>query len=558
MVAVPTLFFLGPVVGAAVVYLFLRMQVWSRPDAQSVTSHGLWVGIIGWMASSLQGAMNAGILHGNPTLSSAPATAEEIGTALAWPILACLGVHALGQLSYPRSKGERRFAKLPVCRVRDFVPRKLAWTTAAIFALAALVIAWIATLPGYTPVAPSGTPPEHQNVNTGYYGQGQDGRIPGWELVAWLGGALLVLAAGTGLLLLLIARRRQLATLDADDDRTLRAIATNRLLRTVATIAAGLASIAGNFAAQPEPGPSWQSSWFNALGFVNMAVLLVMLWWGVPSMPSLLSAGQSTSVRALRADPGTHGAARLSINIGVMLGTLGGLAGIGGLAAMYALTQPQNAWVAPLVLGLATALLLATIWGGDLLMGRNYGTLEAPVRWPLRPVSRGLSYYALASALVFLASITFMVAIFDGQPLGEAAWPAALAATLVVAAVGALATHAARRRRGIPEGDGDAGLDAALRAISMYRIVRTLSAYCLGQTALLLMTSGNIWYQLFLPAPGVYPLGPSPAVTIGMVLAAIAVITAITPVRGLIRTIPRDRHANSMTGNPPRQSKLDP
>jgi len=92
----------------------------------------------------------------------------------------------------------------------------------------------------------------------------------------------------------------------------------------------------------------------------------------------------------------------------------------------------------------------------------------------------------------------------------------------------------------------------------MYRIVRTLSAYCLGQTALLLMTSGNIWYQLFLPAPGVYPLGPSPAVTIGMVLAAIAVITAITPVRGLIRTIPRDRHANSMTGNPPRQSKLDP
>ncbi|WP_284986459.1 hypothetical protein [Arthrobacter sp. fls2-241-R2A-172] len=546
---------LGPGIGAVVVYLFLRMLVWSKPDARSLASHGLWVGIIGWMASSLQGAMNAGILPGNPTVPAAQATPEQIGTALAWPILACLAIHALGQSSYPAAKGQRRFTERPGW---EFLPRRLAWTTTSIFAFTAAVLAWVATLPGHTPVAPSATPPQPQDVDTGYYGQGQDGRIPGWELAAWLGGALLVLASGTLLLLWLIGRRRQLEALDADDDRTLRGIAANRLLRTVATIAAGLATIAGNFAAQPETGSAWQSSWFNALGVVNMAVLLVMLLWPVPRMPSLCTAGKGTSVWAIRAHPGTHGAARLTISIGVALGMLGGLAAVAGFVAMYALTQPQNSWVAPLALGLVAALLLVTIWGGDVLIGRNYGTLEAPVRWPLRPVSRGLSSFALASALLVVASITFVVAIHAGQPFAAATWPAAVTGTLLVAAAGAVAILAARRRRGIPEDDGDTGLDAALRVISMYRIVRTLSAYCLGQSALLLMTSGDAWYQLFVPTPGVYPLAPSPAVTLGMVLAAIAVITAITPARGLIQAIPRPRHATSVMANPPRQSKLDP
>jgi hypothetical protein len=92
----------------------------------------------------------------------------------------------------------------------------------------------------------------------------------------------------------------------------------------------------------------------------------------------------------------------------------------------------------------------------------------------------------------------------------------------------------------------------------MYRIIRTLSAYCLGQSALLLMTSGDAWYRLFVPAPGIYPLAPSPAVTLGLVLTVIAAITAITPVRGLIQAIPRRRHATPVMANPPRQSKLDP
>ncbi|WP_369744831.1 hypothetical protein [Paenarthrobacter sp. AMU7] len=544
-VNLPPLLFLGPAVGAVIVYLFLRLQVWSKPDAQSVASHGLWVGIIGWMASSLQGAMNAGILRVNPVGASAPSTPEQIAGALGWPILACLAVHALGQLSYPAPKAPSRYAELTVRRIRDFLPRKLAWTTASIFAYAAVVIAWVAALPEHIPVLP--TPPDlssppDQTPPNGYIGQGQEGRIPGVELAIWLGGALLLLAVGTWLILLLIARRRQLETLDSDDNRVLRIIATNRLLRTVATIAAGLAAIAGNFAAQPAPGAIWQSSWFNALGLFNMVVLLMMWWWRVPELPSLLKAAKSTSAATLRADPRTHRAARLSISIGAVLGVVGGLALVAGYAVIMLPAQTPAPWAFPLLTGTVAVLLLAAIAAGDLLTARNYGTSDAPNHWPRQPVSRGLLSFAIGSALVLGVAIAFAVA-GEVRPFGPKTWPAAVLVTILVALAGAAAILAVRRRRGIPEGESGAGLDAALRAISMYRIVRTLAAYCLGQASALLIGTGNLWYDVFPSAASPDPIGPSPLPIIGIALAVIAVLVSVTPVRSLFRTIPRGRVA---------------
>lgn len=542
------MFFLGPVVGAIIVYLFLRMQVWSKPDAQSVASHGLWVGIIGWMASSLQGAMSAGILRGNPVGSNAPATPDQIANALAWPIVASLAVHALGQLSYPAPKAPRRYAELRIRRIRDFLPLKLAWTTAAIFGYAALAIVWIAALPAHAPLPPTPPPPPADPrapaapAGPGPF-PGQDGRIQGSELALWLGGALLVLAVGTWLVLLLIARRRQLETLDGDDNRTLRTIATNRLLRTVATIAAGLATIAGNFASQPAPGVMWQSSWFNVLGLINMAVLAAMWWWRVPELPSILNTSQSTTAKTLRADPLTHGAARLSISLGAVLGAVGGLALVAGIAAILVASRPLDPWAFPTVTALAAAALLLVIAAGEVLMARNYGQVQAKVHWPRRPVSRGLLSFAIGSALIFAVAVAFAVAA-EAQSGATRTWPAALLLSAVVTASGAAAILAVRRRRGIPESEGEAGLDAALRAISLYRIVRTLAAYCLGQAAALLLITGDGWYSVFSPGSGGYPLAPSPANTVGMVLAAMAVIVAVVPVRSLIATIPRGEPAN--------------
>ncbi|MFJ4206882.1 hypothetical protein ACIPY2_00260 [Paenarthrobacter sp. NPDC089675] len=534
----PPLVLLGPVFGAVLVYLFLRVQVWSRPEASSVASHGLWVGIIGWMASSLQAAMSTGVIRANPTATAAPATPDQIALALAWPVMAALTVHALGQWSYPAPKAPRRYAELTVRRIRDFLPRRLAWVSVGIFAYAALAIGWISPLPAYAPFPPPPAPGQDAGPNIGYSGY-QDGRIAGWELAAWLGGALVVLAAGTWLVLLLIARRRQLETLDSEDNRVLRAIAANRLLRTVSTIAAGLAAIAGNFAALPAPGATWQSSWLNALGFINIAVLLVMWWWKVPALPSLEKMRRSVSGNSLRADSRTHGAAKLSISLGAALGVVGALPLLTlGLWFGYFSAQTQGTLGPAIVVSVTATLILLVIIGGELLIARNYGDPWAPLHWPRQAVSKGLLTFACASAVMFAVT---MVLTGAGQAMlvGTPVWPACLLLTVGVGLAGAAAILAARRRRAIPEGEAERGLDVALRAITMYRIVRTLAAYLLAQAGMLLLVNVEAWGALF---PAFDRLAPSPA-PIGSVLLAVAIIAAVTPVRSLFRDIPRGEGA---------------
>ncbi|MGP0221802.1 MULTISPECIES: hypothetical protein [unclassified Paenarthrobacter] len=533
----PPLLLLGPALGAILVYLFLRVQVWSTADAKSVESHGLWVGIIGWMASSLQGAMSTGVIRAHSTASNAPHTAEDIVTALAWPIAATLAVHILGQLSYPAPKAPRRYAEISVRRIRDFLPRKLAWTTAAIFAYAAIAIATIATQPAYAAVLPSPAPPSAEGT-TIYPGQGQDGRIAGSELAWWLGGALAVLAAATWLVLVLIARRRQLENLGSDDNRVLRTIATNRLLRTVSTIAAGLATIAGNFASLPAPGATWQSSWFNIPGLVNMAVLLVMWWWKVPKLPSLQELRQPMSSNALRADPRTHAAAKLSISLGAALGLVGALPLLTLVLWFSFIPVEGQGSLAPLVVVTVMAtLILLVIIAGELLIAHNHGDPEEPLHWPRRAVSRGLLAFAIASATVFAVTMALTGA---GQALlvGTPSWPACLLMTCGVGLIGATAILAARRRRAVPEGHAERGLDAALRAITVFRIVRTLAAYLLANAGLLLLVNVEAWGALF---PPFQSIAPSPSTMIGAVLLALSVVAAVTPVRSLFRAIPRDR-----------------
>ena len=63
--SLPPLLLLGPLLAAAVVYGVLRWVVWAPRTGSSpasVSEHALWVGVIGWLASSLQGAMTVGII----------------------------------------------------------------------------------------------------------------------------------------------------------------------------------------------------------------------------------------------------------------------------------------------------------------------------------------------------------------------------------------------------------------------------------------------------------------------------------------------------------------
>ncbi|KRE58098.1 hypothetical protein ASG92_23380 [Arthrobacter sp. Soil736] len=76
-------------------------------------------------------------------------------------------------------------------------------------------------------------------------------------------------------------------------------------------------------------------------------------------------------------------------------------------------------------------------------------------------------------------------------------WIPTAAATAAVALAVLPAAFAVRRRHGI--GTTDRGLDAALRAITAYRIVRTLAAFLAAEAGGLLITASYAWTPLLEP-----------------------------------------------------------
>jgi len=539
----PPMLLLGPLAAAVVLYIILRWVVWEPrmgASPETVSQHALWVGVIGWMTSSLQGAMNIGIIpaaSGTGQITSPLLiTAEAIFPVLAWPVLGTLGVHALGQLSYPRPRGLRRKASLHVRRIRDYLPRPLAWTTLAIFTAAAVFIAWTATLPAFAAM-PYGTVREGAD---GYRTVGGDGRIPGVELAAWLGGALAVLAAGALLVLLLIARRRQLEQLTEHDNSLLRTIAMNRLLRTVATVASGLGVIAGNYVARPDPAVG-STSWTNFAGLAGVAVLLSMLVWAPPKLTGTEAAAAALR-NAKRGHPGSgsHPATKLVVSIGAAMGVAAALPLLVGGFLVPAIVAAGASGPSVFV-AVVAGLVLLVLACGELLLGRNYASPAEPRTWPRQPVGPALLTTFILSVLTFVA--TLVVASAGNSLLGrDTGWimPAIFGLAGVVLAVPAFL--AARRRHGIP--DTPAGLDAALRAITVHRIVRTLSAMFMAQAAMALLVNSHAWAAVF-GVPFVPSIPWFPASLAGTILAFAAIATALVPVRSLAgsssRPAPRPR-----------------
>jgi hypothetical protein len=511
---VPPMAAVWPFLLAAGIYLLLRWVIWTpgnRTPAATAAQHALWVGVIGWLASSLHPAANAGIL---PLPPQVPALGEaEIVPALAWPVLGCLAVHAIGQLSYPEPRLPRRQATLAVRRIRDFLPRALTWTVAAVFLVSAAQIAWTATLPGF-----AATPYGWRAAPDGrFVTHGGPGRIPGVELAVHLGGALMVLAAGTVAVLVLITRRRQLESLTAAENNTLRAVAMNRLLRTVGTVASGLAAIAGNHAARQDPAGETEN-WFNAAGVLNLAVLLVMWRWAppklgddVPARPARPAAPQPATVLAVSIGPAMAVAALLPVGASLVI--------------PGAITRHPA-----LVVSLAAAAILAVVSAGELLLHRNHGVAGEPVRWPRQPASPVL-LAILAAALAVLLGVGVLVAAREAGQSAHAPWPATAWTTAATTAIAFVPVVAARRRRAIPA--AVPGLDSALRAITVHRVVRTLAAYFTVQAGALLLSAAPALRQGYPAGPGPWDDAWQAAPAAGVLLAAAGVVIAVTPVRGL-------------------------
>jgi lysylphosphatidylglycerol synthetase-like protein (DUF2156 family) len=182
------------------------------------------------------------------------------------------------------------------------------------------------------------------------------------------------------------------------------------------------------------------------------------------------------------------------------------------------------------------ASVLLVIAAGELLLQHNYGSPYAPPSWPRQPVSPALLTTAVLALLVFLLVLVLTAA---GQArLGEGPdWVPVALLTAGVFAVSLPAVVTARRRRGIP--DAPAGLDAALRAITIHRVVRTLAATLTAQAGVLLLTRSNAWAELLGRAAfgETDPAATSwwPAVAAGAVLGVAAAVIAVIPVRALAR-----------------------
>jgi hypothetical protein len=537
---IPPMVLLWPFLVAAGLYVLLRWVIRAPGGGTTpvtVSQHALWIGVIGWLASSLQGAGNAGIL---PADNSVPvlATPTSILGALAGPVLGSLAVHAVGQLSYPGPRLPRRSAVLEVRRVRDFLPRVLAWTVAAIFAAAALQIGYVAGLPGHEAV-PYGT---SQEGPAGFRRIGGDRRIEGWVLALCLGAAWLALSVGTALVLKLISHRRQLEALDGADNDRLRTIAMNRLLRTVATIAAGLGAVAGNFAARPDPA-STVSSWINPAGLAGLLVLLGMWGW---APPKLAKAGPgSRNGAATDSLAGSHPATRLIVSVGAALGLCPVLVVVTGLFVPgFLMPGSGYSWQPAVLVALIAAAILLATGAGELLLQRNHGTPGIPKTWPQQLVSPALLTTAIAAVLLLTAVSVLTAAgadrlreagVFgpDRLTMVSSAWVITAWATVAVGLTAILPLAAARQRGSIST--HVPGLDAALRAITIHRVVRTVAAYCIAQAGVLLMTASLAWPPLLGVPAAVWDAAWQPAVVAGATLAAAGIVIAVIPIKGFAR-----------------------
>lgn len=508
-------------IGAAMVtYLALRLFVWSRAKSKSlehIRKHALWTGVIAWALSSLAGANRAGIY--DPDTFHADDWSTVSWFALIAPITAVVAVHAIGQASWPAPKSEKRTAVLEFRRARDYVEPALGWTVAGVFTLSACVVAYLFFAPGFVSANSVILGDSGQSIQT------HQGRVPGYVPATALSVALLVLSIGTLLVMRLIASRRSLEALTPGQNKALRTIGMNRLLRISATVASGLAAIAGNYLVQPPPD-STTTSWVNWLAIVNMVVLIAMLLWKPPVLvqeaddaPTLADGGSSPW---LAASPAAAKLADSATGAVVPAAIVGGLLG-------YALRH----WLGLMgTVGMAAVFILLTYGALEILLRRNYaavGTKRSKLGvwlpWPM--------YFALAAAAVGLV-LAILNAYSVATSGGANSWdgldaPAAMYWVPAIAALTILATAIAAAwvvlsRPGL--NNTPSSLDRALRRRSLFRIARTVAG---GWFALL-----GILLIMVPMAQDPNPLAPRfESGVFGVLCNVIAVLVVFYPMRRL-------------------------
>ena len=470
------------VAAAVVIYMALRLFVWSKAESKSlerIRKHALWTGVIAWAFSGLTGANRAGLY--SPLQTKDPFDPTVVVPVDPWstipmswligPVVAVLLVHAIGQLSWPAPKSPKRVAVLEFRRVRDYVEPALGWTVLGIFLLTAGALTWLA----FAPAFPGRNPGQGSD---GLFLMPLDGRVPGWMLATALGASLAILATGTLIVMRLIASRRSLEALTPEQNKTLRAIGMNRLLRVSAAVSSGLSAVAGNYLAQPPPD-STATNWVNWLAIINIVVLIAMLFWKPPFLNSPThDAGYNAlhvTARSAALTPGDGpAAARFTDSTGAAVLP----AAIIGAALGYAMRD----WFGLTgIISMAAVFALLACLGLEFILQRNYagrGTPRSKLRvflpWPM------YTAFAIAAAGLLLALINAHSVATSGSPNS---WdgmdsPAAMywvpgiaALTVLAAGMGAVWFVLARPRLN----NAPAAFDRTLRRRSLFRVARTVT-----------------------------------------------------------------------------------
>ncbi|AIY01766.1 hypothetical protein ART_2167 [Arthrobacter sp. PAMC 25486] len=460
-------------VGVTVVtYLALRLFVWSKAESKSleyIRRHALWTGVIAWAFSSLAGANRAGIYDPDQYYPDHWSTVPWL--AVIAPSVAVVAVHAIGQSTWPAPKSPKRSAVLEFRRTRDYIEPALGWTVAGIFTLTAVVV-------GFLFFAPESVGPN--SVTLGDYGQSiqtRFGRAPGYVLATALGVALTILVVGTAAVMRLIASRRSLEALSAEANKTLRTIGMNRLLRVSATVASGLAAVAGNYLAQPAPD-STATSWVNWLAIGNMLVLIAMLFWKPPFLASPTDdAGYNALFNSGASPDPSSGDGPAAAKLNNTAGLLAPAAGAVGLVAGW-FTVPWFGWLGPMTLMLVFVLL--SHLGLELLLRNNYATPGTPRARLKAAVPRSLPILAVVAGIGLIPTIAATSSLNRG---GGYDWPGfggssphflvPLICVLAILTAGAGATAVVLRRPGL--NDASELLERTLRRRSLFRIARTVA-----------------------------------------------------------------------------------
>ncbi|WP_372697029.1 hypothetical protein [Arthrobacter sp. JSM 101049] len=528
---------LGIAVGAALLYGFLRLQAHtpvSGDPRRSARSHALWTAVIAFFASSTSGL--SALVHvaaptyvddgqGSQWTSIDPAGHTTLG--LAW-VAASPGlwlglVYVLAQFTWPRPNSRVRTASLEVRTLRDHLPRALAATLAVLSVLGLAAIAWAWSSPGVAPIP-------GRDVTT-YDSTGDmigsestpaiDGLRAGTESGPWLLAALVVAVAATWIAALVIIRRHPLAGLSASDNRTIRLIGLNRLLRTAILVVGGilLTAVGSAMAAAQRAAMSaeeWSGrgglmvgaaasgadkpwGWLVTVLFFGQFAVLVAMVAAAP--PRLVASGDAHTPRAVAHLPGSLPAALQLLNrchAWVMAMAMVPL--VASLLALPGWAGPLMRFPPPALSGVEGPLLAASLpfafyflcmLGVEALLRRGHcphpGSRRptAHLPWPALPtiaLCTGAGLYVLALVLSL------------ATPHGDRSLVLSITVGLALAALPAIGWWLLVSRR---PGLGRAGTaeDVRLRALSRHRILRLAAANLFMAAGLVVLMDSALWFH---------------------------------------------------------------